>query len=151
MVPPSALVQTFKLFVLLTQPVLPALNIIHYHTLLNMHLYHGLISSPLLCDFTVINDSLLLCKFCDTVVNWKKKTRIYEHLQTRMHSEKKEAKLSRKCQKSETNQENRESSFEEPAFEFSQELLELEEQDTLASKINFLTLIRALVRGGMGL
>ena len=34
-------------------------------------------------DFTVINDSLLLCKFCDTVVNWKKKTRIYEHLQTR--------------------------------------------------------------------
>lgn len=45
-------------------------------------------------DFTVINDSLLLCKFCDNVVNWKKKTRIYEHLQTKMHAEKKEAKQS---------------------------------------------------------
>lgn len=44
-------------------------------------------------DFTVVNNSLLLCKFCDSVVNWKKKTRIYEHLQTKMHSEKKEAKI----------------------------------------------------------
>ena len=44
-------------------------------------------------DFTVVNDSLLLCKFCDTVVNWKKKTRIYEHLQTKMHADRKEAKL----------------------------------------------------------
>ena len=34
-------------------------------------------------DFTVINDSLLLCKFCDTIVTWKKKHRIQEHMNTK--------------------------------------------------------------------
>ena len=88
-------------------------------------------------DFTVINDSLLLCKFCDTVVNWKKKTRIYEHLQTRMHSEKKEAKLSQKSRQIDApseSQSDREPS-EEPSFQFSQEL-DFDEQDPLASKFN---------------
>ena len=93
-------------------------------------------------DFTVINDSLLLCKFCDTVVNWKKKTRIYEHLQTRMHSEKKEAKLSQTSgtTKFESQAEKRDSHLqteETPAaFQFSPEL-ELDEPDPLASKIKF--------------
>ena len=93
-------------------------------------------------DFTVINDSLLLCKFCDTVVNWKKKTRIYEHLQTRMHSEKKEAKLSQTsgATKFESQAEKRDSHLqteETPAaFQFSPEL-ELDEPDPLASKIKF--------------
>ena len=89
-------------------------------------------------DFTVINDSLLLCKFCDTVVNWKKKTRIYEHLQTRMHSEKKEAKLSQKSRQidtpSERPQSDRESS-EELSFQFSQEM-DFDDQDPLASKFD---------------
>jgi hypothetical protein len=44
-------------------------------------------------DFTVVNESLLLCKFCDTIVRWRKKTRIHEHLQTKMHAERKEARL----------------------------------------------------------
>jgi len=34
-------------------------------------------------DFTVIKDSLLLCKFCDSIVNWKKKTRVQEHMNTK--------------------------------------------------------------------
>ena len=91
-------------------------------------------------DFTVINDSLLLCKFCDTVVNWKKKTRIYEHLQTRMHSEKKEAKLSQTSGTTnfESQAEKRDSNLQTEeklaAFQFSPEL-ELDEPDPLASKI----------------
>ena len=44
-------------------------------------------------DFTVVNETLLLCKFCNTIVKWHKKTRIYEHLQTKMHAERKESKL----------------------------------------------------------
>ena len=93
-------------------------------------------------DFTVINDSLLLCKFCDTVVNWKKKTRIYEHLQTRMHSEKKEAKLSQTSgtTKFESQTEKRDNHLQteeiSAAFQFSPEL-ELDEPDPLASKIKF--------------
>ena len=96
-------------------------------------------------DFTVINDSLLLCKFCDTVVNWKKKTRIYEHLQTRMHSEKKEAKLTSKQKTRQNATANANSvtdlTAEEPAstFHFSQEL-DLQEQEldpSLASAIFF--------------
>ena len=89
-------------------------------------------------DFTVINDSLLLCKFCDTVVNWKKKTRIYEHLQTRMHSEKKEAKLTSK-QKTRQNA-TANSDTEEPAstFHFSQELdLQEQEQDPSLVSANY--------------
>ena len=97
-------------------------------------------------DFTVINDSLLLCKFCDTVVNWKKKTRIYEHLQTRMHSEKKEAKLTQKSRQNATaaNSAAADTSAtdlteEEPTFNFSQELdLHEQELDPLASAIFFL-------------
>ena len=92
-------------------------------------------------DLTVINDSLLLCKFCDTVVNWKKKTRIYEHLQTRMHSEKKEAKLTSKQKTRQNATANANSDTEEPAstFHFSQELdLQEQEQDPpLASAIFF--------------
>ena len=93
-------------------------------------------------DFTVINDSLLLCKFCDTVVNWKKKTRIYEHLQTRMHSEKKEAKLSQtsgttKFESQAEKRDNHLQTEETPTtFQFSPEL-ELDEPDPLASKIKF--------------
>ena len=92
-------------------------------------------------DFTVINDSLLLCKFCDTVVNWKKKTRIYEHLQTRMHSEKKEAKLSQTSgtvnfeSQAEKRDGNLQTEETPAAFQFSPEL-ELDEPDPLASKIN---------------
>lgn len=44
-------------------------------------------------DFTVINDSLLLCKFCDSIVNWRKKSRVQEHMNTKMHQDRKEAKL----------------------------------------------------------
>ena len=49
-------------------------------------------------DFTVVNGNLLLCKFCDTIVKWRKKTRVIEHMSTRMHAERKEAKLKRLLQ-----------------------------------------------------
>ncbi len=40
-------------------------------------------------DFSLLGESLLLCKFCQTVVNWRKRTRIQEHIATRMHQERK--------------------------------------------------------------
>ena len=42
-------------------------------------------------DFTLIDDSLLLCRFCKTVVNWRKRTRIQEHMATKMHVDRKAA------------------------------------------------------------
>ena len=51
-------------------------------------------------DFTIVNGNLLLCKFCDTIVKWRKKTRVIEHMSTKMHAERKESKLKRLVQES---------------------------------------------------
>ena len=37
----------------------------------------------------------LIFQFCDTIVKWQKKTRIIEHLNTKMHAERKELKMQR--------------------------------------------------------
>ncbi len=45
-------------------------------------------------DFSVLEASggfpLLLCRFCRTVVDWTKRSRVQDHVRTRMHRERKD-------------------------------------------------------------